>query len=238
MKRAVPICVVAVLALILAGCGGGGGGGGGITTPTVTVAIQPKNVTVGPGSVLSFVATVANGTLNSVTWSSTAGTIAPTGATTATFTAPTADGTYTVTATSTDDTSRSDSSLVTVASGATTANVVGRVIRSGSTVGIANVVVRFYTSTGTQVGQATTNSTGNFSVVLPTTAARFHLIDSPALTGYYRQYNYNSQSYSILIPDCRAPLPALSPGSSVNLPTTISLPPNSGPPPPPPSGCF
>ncbi|MFQ3587717.1 MAG: hypothetical protein SNJ74_01185 [Fimbriimonadaceae bacterium] len=237
MKRAVPISVFALLALVLAACGGGGGGGG-TSTPAVTVTVQPTDVTVGPGSVVTYLATVANGTLNSVTWSSTGGSIVPTGATTASFTAPTTAGTYVVTATSTDDPTRSVSHSVTVATGATTANVTGRVVRSASTVGIANVVVRFYTSTGAQVGQATTNATGNFSAVLPTTATRFHVIDSAALAGFYRQYSFNSQSYSILIPDCRAPLPALTVGSSVSLPTTISLLPNSGPPPPPPSGCF
>lgn len=239
MRFLLPGFVVAVAAVILSACGGGGGGAGGGTSPSaVTVTLQPTNVSTPPGATIRFVATVKNGSVNTVTWSATAGTIVPTGGNSASFAAPLGEGTYTVTATSTDDPTRSASALVTVSNSATTANVAGRVVRDGSTAGVPGVTVRFFASGGAQVGEAVTNATGHFSAVIPANATQFHLANTPALNGFYRQFNFNSQSYSILIPDCRAPLPPLTAGSSTTLPTDIALPVSSGPPPPPPTGCL
>jgi hypothetical protein len=76
----------------------------------VTVAVSPRSVTLAPRATAHFTATVQGGTVTTVTWSATRGTIDATGF----FTAPATDGPVTVRATSTADPSAFDEASVTV----------------------------------------------------------------------------------------------------------------------------
>lgn len=236
MKSCVRCSIGALLfaaLLPLMSCGGGGapgGGGGGIT-----VTISPTTVTVGLNGTVLFSVTVTGATDPSVTWSATQGTIVPTGATSAQYTAPGFATTATVRVTSVQDPTKFREATVTVAVG--TSTVTGRVVRDGSSSGIAGVIVDFFDGGGTLLTSATTNSTGNFSRAVPLDAVRFHLRNSSVPTGYYKAYEYNAKRYSTLITTCSAPLPALVENGTVPLATTVEVPPTSLPPPPPPNGC-
>jgi hypothetical protein len=78
----------------------------------VSVSVSPQTASVTSGGIQQFAATVANSSNQSVTWSTTGGTISTAGL----FTAPavTADQTVTVKASSVADTSKSGSATVTV----------------------------------------------------------------------------------------------------------------------------
>jgi len=78
----------------------------------VSVSVSPQTASVTSGGIQQFAATVANSSNQSVTWSTTGGTISTAGL----FTAPavTADQTVTVKATSVADTSKSGSATVIV----------------------------------------------------------------------------------------------------------------------------
>ncbi len=224
------IVVLVLLAVCFLAYSGGRGGAGG-----VSVNLSPSSTTVGRNGQVNFVATVSNATNQNVTWAISAGSINPTGVGTATFTAPNAAASVSVTATSVEDPSKSDSSTVTVVVGVAT--VTGRILRSGSSLGLANIVVEFRDNTGATVATATSNSSGNFSAAVPTAAVRFHLRNSTMPAGYYKQFNYDSMRYATTIATCSAPLPALTEGQSSALNTNITVAPTSQPPPPPPNGC-
>lgn len=110
---------VAVLlaSLVLAACGGDA------TQPTpppppppptpVVVAVTPATATLEVGSSREFTAHVTNTATTGVTWSSSGGTIAGTGAT-ITWTAPATAGTHTLTATSSADPTKQASAAITV----------------------------------------------------------------------------------------------------------------------------
>jgi hypothetical protein len=228
----VRLLLLALLGLCFLACGGGGGGGGG---GGIQVDLQPSSATVGRNGQVNFVATVQNSADQNVSWTASAGSIAPTGPNTATYTAPNSAATATVTATSVADPTRADSSTVNVVAGVAT--VTGRVVQQNSSFGIGGIVVEFRDSSGATVATATTNSSGNFSAAVPTSAVRFHLRNSSIPFSYYKQFTYNSLRYATTISTCSAPLPSLSEGGNFPLATTIALPPSSGPPPPPPNGC-
>lgn len=76
----------------------------------VTVTCSPTSVN--PGSVVNCSSTVTNAADNAVQWSSSSGTITPTGI----LTAPTTPGTVTITARSAQDNTKSGSAVVTVLS--------------------------------------------------------------------------------------------------------------------------
>jgi hypothetical protein len=229
----VRLALLFLLCLTFLACGGGGGGGGG--GGSVSVSVTPGTATVGRNGQVTFVATVSGSSNPDVTWQATAGTITPTGTGTALFTAPDAVTTVTVTATSSADPSKSDSSTVNVLDGVAT--VTGRILRQGVTVGLPNVIVQFKNAGGTVLATATTNAFGYFSAAVPTTAVEFHIQNTSALNGYYKQYNYDGDRYTILDPGCNAPLPALTANTNSPLGSNITIPLASGPPPPPPSGC-
>lgn len=219
--------------LVFLACGGGGGGGGG--GESVSVSLSPGSSTVGLNGQVLFVATVSNSTNPAVTWSSTSGTITPTGDRTATFTAPNFETQATVTAASVADPTKTDSSVVTVQQGVAT--VTGQVLRQSSSLGLSGVVVEFRDNTGTVLATATTNSFGNFSAAVPVAAVRFHLQNATVPVGYYKQFNYDGMRFATTITTCSAPLPALTEGVTTPLATTITVPATTGPPPPPPNGC-
>jgi len=228
----VRLTVFVLLCLTFLACGGGGGGGGG---GGLSVNLQPASATVGRNGQVNFTATVSNASNPDVTWSASTGSITPTGVGTATYTAPNAAATATVTATSVEDNTKSDSSTVTVVVGVAT--VTGKVVRSGSSLGLANVIIEFRDAGGATVATVTTNGSGNFSAGVPTTATRFHVRNSTVPSGYYKQYTYDGLRYTTLETTCSAPLPSLSEGTSTALASEIAFSPTSNPPPPPPNGC-
>lgn len=102
---------------------------------------------------------------------------------------------------------------------------------------VVGAQIAFYDGSGTELARATTDVNGNYTVTVPTTARRFHLIaDSLPTDLYYRSYAYNLKIFSPLIDTCKAPVPNLPTGGTVTL-RNIGVPKASGPPPPPPSGC-
>ncbi len=111
----------------------------------------------------------------------------------------------------------------------------GRVVEEGSSFGISGVIVRFYTAAGALAGQASTNSTGNFTTNIQSTATQLHVDATSIPLGYHRSYTYQSKIYSPLISTCKAPLPALGAGTTTV--PTILIPSAGTPPPPPPTGC-
>ena len=202
--------------------------------PVIAVTVQAGSTLIAPGGSTSLTATVANTNTQSVTWSTTAGTVTPTGPLTATFTAPATSGAATITATSVADPSRFGTVAIQYS---TSTRYQGFVYREGSTLGLAGVQVRFYNASGGTVTTTTTNSSGVFSVVVPTSAVRFHILNASVPAGYYKAYKYNGLRYTTLEVTCSAPLPPPIPGGTVNLPTAVTVPPTTGPPPPPPNGC-
>lgn len=115
--------------------------------------------------------------------------------------------------------------------------VTGRVLTEGTSVGIPNIVVQFFNSSGAVVGTGTTDASGNFSAAVAVTAVTLMVDASSISDAYYRYVIYGTKTYSPTIPGCRAPAPSLLPGSTTPLPSTIQIPQALGPPPPPPNGC-
>ncbi|HVL39835.1 MAG TPA: hypothetical protein VM328_10645 [Fimbriimonadaceae bacterium] len=102
---------------------------------------------------------------------------------------------------------------------------------------VEGAVIAFYDTNGVEVARATTDVNGNYSVSVPTTARRFHLLPEGLPTSqYYRSYSFQGRVYAPLIDTCRAPLPTLPSGGIITL-ANISVPKVTGPPPPPPTGC-
>ena len=230
----VRIAAFFLLCLTFLACGGGGGGGNG-GGGNVSVILTPSTATVGPNGQVPMAAVVTGSSNGDVTWSTTNGTITPTGIGTATYTAPNGDSTATITATSVASSGATDNSVVTSQSGLAT--VTGRVVRQNTSTGLANVVIEFRDAGGSTVATATTNAFGQFGGGTPPTAVRFHVRNTTVPAGYYRQYIYNSLRYATTITTCSAPLPALTAGTTTALLTNIGMPLSSGPPPPPPNGC-
>lgn len=84
-----------------------------VTVRPISVDISPSTTTVAAGGTQSLTATVSNTINTAVTWSTTGGTIAGTGAT-VTWAAPMVSGSYTVTAVSSADPTRTAVATITV----------------------------------------------------------------------------------------------------------------------------
>ncbi|WP_291156868.1 choice-of-anchor Q domain-containing protein [Gemmatimonas sp. UBA7669] len=148
------------LLLLVAALAACGGGDSGPTTPPppVVVSITPSTATVNAGAATEFSATVANATSTAVTWTASAGTITPNGAS-ASWTAPGAGGSYTVTATSTADPTKSASASITVNPVGLTLNPATLTVGAGDTVPVAvtvanaaNTAVTWTASAGSIIG--------------------------------------------------------------------------------------
>ncbi len=113
----------------------------------------------------------------------------------------------------------------------------GKVVDQDSQVGISGVNVVFLNNVGTIIAQYTTAANGTFRATVPVTAIRFHIVSASIPGTYYKAYEYNGKRYTALSSLCSAPLPTLTAGTTISLPTFIDVPPTSGPPPPPPNGC-
>lgn len=208
-----------------------------VKVTAIGITINPTSVNVAPGGATDFTATVSGSTNQTVNFSATAGTLTKTAANKAHYVAPSTAGTYTVTARPAADTTQSANAKVTVATVSGNATVSGKVLLEGTTTGISGITVQFFDRNNNVVAQKATGAGGAFSVSVPTTAVRFHLLASSINTAnYYESYTFNTIRYSPLIPTCTAPIPTLTAGGSVTL-NTISVPSTQGPPPPPPTGC-
>lgn len=116
-----------------------------------------------------------------------------------------------------------------------TAGVAGRIVEEGTTVGVQGVIIRFYTAAGTQSGQATTDTTGNYTTTVDPASTLLQVISTSIPLGYHKSYTYNRKRYVPSDNTCRAPLPTL--GSGTTAIPNIAIPSASNPPPPPPTGC-
>ncbi len=100
----------ALVALLVAGCGDGSPTA---TPDPVTVTVSPASATIGAGGTQALTASVAGTSETGVTWTTTGGTLAPSG-NQAMLTAPIDGGSITVTATSQSQPSASGSATITV----------------------------------------------------------------------------------------------------------------------------
>jgi uncharacterized protein YjdB len=116
--------------------------------PIISVNVTPKNPTIEVGNTQQFKATVTGTTNTAVTWTATNGSITATGL----CTAPGESGTYTVTATSVADSTKSDTTTVTV--NPTTTDIAVSVLPQNPTVTVG----------GTQQFAATVTGTTNTAV--------------------------------------------------------------------------
>ena len=208
-----------------------------ISVSSVGISIDPQSVTLAPNAVTSFDATVVGATNTGATFTATGGTVTVVGPHTVNYRAPAATGTYTITARAAANTSKTATATIVVAAVGSTATVTGRVVVDGTTSGIGGVEVAFYNNAGSEVARGTTSVSGNFSVQVPISARRFHVVANSLSTAYYKAYTYAGKRYSAIILNCSVGLPTLTAGTPYNLPSLIAVPSSAEPPPPPPNGC-
>lgn len=221
------LTLLVVALLVILACGGGGGGVVDVPTGTV-VSISPKSPTVGLCCTQNFRATVTGNSDTRVQFTTSAGDISQSGSD-ARFTAPSTSGTVNVTARSVADTSAQDTARVNVAD---LADSTGRVIDSLTGDGIPGIEVIFRNTSNTVVARLVTNASGQYQGRVPSTARSLTLNDSTLPANYYKQFEFETKRYSLIIGGCFAPILA-----GCDCLGVISLTPNSLPPPPPPNGC-
>lgn len=178
MKR---LCLLLAV-VIIAACGGGGGGsstGGGGGNQGVNLNVN--NASLGFGQTLNLVATVPGVASQVVSWTTTGGTITPTGASTATFTAPAVAGTFTVTARSSAEPTRVGTAVITVSQVGVTIDPVTTTLGLGKstiftvTVSGAASTTANLTATG---GTVTRINASQFTYTAPNTAGTYTLTGS------------------------------------------------------------
>ncbi len=208
-----------------------------VNVSAVGITLDPGSATIGVGKTMTFTANVTGSTNLGATFTAARGTIGVTGVGKALYTAPATTGTDTVTARAAADSTKIATATLIVTTVTTNATIIGHVRQDGTQIGIPNVIVAFYNGSGSEVNRATTQADGSFSLQVPTSARRFHVIASSISSSYYKAYTYSTLRYSALINTCTAPLPTLTAGQVLNLPSFIDLPSTGDPPPPPPNGC-
>ena len=245
----VGVCSALLITVIACGGGGGGGGstsasGGGSGGTFTEVAVEfrtpdnyvvdPSNIRVGDTLQMFLWGRDSNGQIAAVpsnNWSTTApGSVAVTSSSGA-FEAKAATTTsYVVRANGNEYTANF---TIKAASGGL---VAGRV-RNTDSQGVPGAFVRIYNAAGAQLGTAVTGSNGTCRVVAPFNATGF-LVDMTGLsTRYYNQFGYGASEYSVICPDSKATLPAVSSSSLTLLPSNPVVYRKVGgttPPPPPP----
>jgi hypothetical protein len=208
-----------------------------VTVSQVGVTIDPTATTLGPGKSTIFTGRVSGSANATVNFTATGGTIVRINATQVTYTAPSTTGSYTVTASAAADPSKRATASVTVANLGSNATVTGSVRLDGSVTGVPNVIIAFYSAAGAELGRVTTGADGRFNATIPASARRFHVISSSLLPAYHAQFTYANLRYAASIATCSAPLPTLTAGSTIALPSSIFVNQSTEPPPPPPNGC-
>ncbi|MEQ1822414.1 MAG: hypothetical protein ABL949_07885 [Fimbriimonadaceae bacterium] len=168
---------IAVLIVLACGGGGGGtGGGGGGSNNGVTLNVNSANIAF--AQTLNLVAQVPGISSQTVTWSVTGGTIAPTGASSATYTSPSTAGTFTITARSVVDTAKFATCVVSVSQvgvsidpPAVTLGPGRSTVITGTVTGATNTTVNFSASAGSisrinsrQINYTAPTVLGNYTV--------------------------------------------------------------------------
>lgn len=179
MKR---FCLLLAV-IIIAACGGGGGGGSstGGGGGNSGVNLNVNNASLGFGQTLNLVATVPGVSSQTVTWTSTGGTITPTGASTATYTAPGVAGTYTITARSAAEPTKTGTVVVNVSQVGVTIDPTATTLGLGkSTLFTVNVTGATNTTANlTATGGSVTRIDANhFTYTAPNTAGNYTLTGS------------------------------------------------------------
>jgi hypothetical protein len=145
------------------------------------------------------------------------------------------------TSTATTSTSTSTTSTATASTDGTgiTQGVFGQVLDSVGNP-LQGATVKFFNSSGSQVGSGSSNSKGNFAVQLPTNAVNFTLDKSSMANAgnYFNQFTFKGDDYLANDKACLASAPHFTSGHKVAMPTALVLTPTWLGPPPPPSGCL
>ncbi|MBV6457684.1 MAG: hypothetical protein HONBIEJF_00801 [Fimbriimonadaceae bacterium] len=122
--------------------------------------------------------------------------------------------------------------------GGNTTQISGKVITSGTAIGIQGLVVTFHAADGSVIASATTQADGTFAANVPPNAVTFSIDPASFGSSYHKYFIYGTASYAPNFLNCRAPLPPLTVGQSISLPGgDIKVPLSIEPPPPPPTGC-
>jgi hypothetical protein len=209
-----------------------------ITVVPVAISITPSSVQLVPNGTTQFTADVTGNANTAATFKASGGTVTVLNSHSVTYKAPATPGNYTITATAAATPSATATAriAVTTTSGGGTATVDGTVV-DDQAVALSGIVVQFYNSVGTQIGQATTAGNGSFSASVPTSAVSFGLSSSSINTvSEFESYTYGGLRYDPLITGCYAPLGALQANQVLQL-SSITVASQKNPPPPPPNGC-
>jgi len=122
--------------------------------------------------------------------------------------------------------------------GGNTTQISGKVITSGTAIGIQGLVLTFHAADGSVLATATSQADGTFIANVPPNAVTFSIDPASFGTSYHKYFVYGTASYAPNFANCRAPLPPLTAGQSISLPGgNIQVPLSIEPPPPPPTGC-
>ncbi len=245
-------------AIVILGCGGGGGGTTGTTGTTGTAGapfagqyleffrsfqmVDPMNVLVGDNLQIQVVnydavgtRTVLGGTGHSLSGPG-AGAATVSGSNMTINTLPSGVITVSVNTTVAGQ-PKTVSANVFAPSGLNTTRVAGLMFSTNGTTPMGYVEVQFLDASASFVGGARVAANGVFSGHVPT-SAKF-LIARPATipSAFYASLKYQGNIYAVTGSSCLLPLPALTPGTTNTMPSTVFVPRQIEGPPPPPSGC-
>jgi len=121
--------------------------------------------------------------------------------------------------------------------GETGTRIAGRVVDDAAAGGVQLITVQFFNAAGTNVGQATTNATGNYQATVSQIPTRLHIQNGSINAGFYKQFFYRNKSYSTIISSCKALVGVPITVDVINTIPNLIMTPSSTPPPPPPNGC-
>lgn len=183
------------------------------------------------GKAILLSASVSDG--SAVSWSATGGKFASAGANRVNYTPPATptNATYTVTATSVANPAKF--ARTTVRTVSSSFAIVRGTVKAGATP-VQGVRIGLLASGGSELAAATSNARGEFAIPVSATAKLFRATNIPST--YFKSYGYGGEWFTALVASCRAPLPALTPGT-ITSGLDLSVLSASGSPPPPPTGC-
>ncbi|HEY3783191.1 MAG TPA: hypothetical protein VGL56_19095 [Fimbriimonadaceae bacterium] len=204
----------------------------------VAISITPSSVQLAPNGSTQFSASVTGNANTAANFKASGGTVTVINSNSVTYQAPATPGNYTLTAVAAVTPSAIATAAISVSNGSTggTATINGTVTDDQSA-DLGGVVVQFYNSAGTLVGQATTASNGTFSAAVSSSAVSFGLSSGSINTlSEFESYTYGGLRYDPLITGCYAPIGTLQTNQVVQL-SSIVVASQKNPPPPPPNGC-
>lgn len=150
------------------------------SVPAISVSVSPSSATVYPFATTSFTTSILNATDESVTWSTSGGSISSLGVFTAP--SPSATSTYTITATSNADTAQSGTATITVPPIVVSVSGAAATTLGGSSVNFSASVINATSSTvtwSTSGGSISTN--GLFSAPGVTATTTYTIIASSTI---------------------------------------------------------